>query len=236
MDPSLKNINSFFRGQFQTSPEELRNKLAAIKAYVFDWDGVFNDGAKNENGSSPYSEIDSMGTNLLRFNHYLITGKVPVFSILSGEKNRSCFTLANREHFDTVYFGVKHKAAAIEHLCERYDLRPSEIAFVFDDVLDLSAALLVGVRIMVPHPSTSMLIDYAVSQHMVDYTCFSGGKEGAVRECTELMMALRGRYNETIEQRVASSETYQQYLTLRQAIITSFLTVDASLFVEQTDL
>ncbi len=236
MDEPIKNIASSFRGKFQTEPQALRDKLSTIKAYVFDWDGVFNDGFKNDTGSSPFSEIDAMGTNLLRFNHYLSNGSLPVFAIMSGEKNRACFTLARREHFDTVYFGVRHKAVALEHLCERYEITPAQTAFVFDDVLDISAAQIAGLKIMVPHASTSLLVDYAMQQGMVDYLCFSDGRNNAVRECTELMMGLSGRYRETIEQRVANSETYQQYLSQRQAITTSFLTLDASLFIEQTDL
>src|SRR5688572_1366506 len=157
MDQSLTNISSFFSGNFHTSPADLREKLKGIRAFVYDWDGVFNDGFKDEKGTSPFNEIDSMGTNLLRFNHYIIHEELPFFAILSGEKNNACFTLAKREHFDAVYFGVKHKAAAIEDICEKHKLVPHQVAFVFDDVLDLSAAKIAGLRIMIPHSSTLML-------------------------------------------------------------------------------
>ena len=33
-----------FKGSFITKPAEIQQKLAKVKAYVFDWDGVFNIG------------------------------------------------------------------------------------------------------------------------------------------------------------------------------------------------
>ena len=58
-------------GMFVCSPEELKQKLMNVKAFVFDWDGVFNNGQKQSSGGSHFSEVDSMGLNLLRFSHYL---------------------------------------------------------------------------------------------------------------------------------------------------------------------
>ncbi len=236
MDHSLANITSFFSGTFHTTPADIKEKLKGIRAFVYDWDGVFNDGSKDENGASPFNEIDSMGTNMLRFNHYLLHNALPYFAILSGEKNSACFKLAKREHFDAVYFRVKHKAAAIDDMCEKHKLVPHQIAFVFDDVPDLSVAKIAGLRIMIPHSSTLLLINYATEHGLVDYVTSNSGSHNAVRESTELMMGLSGRYNETIEARVSNSEKYKQYLSQRQGIQTSFFTVDNTVFTEQKDL
>ena len=47
-----------------TAPEpELLRRLARTKAVLFDWDGVFNDGFKDAEGGSPFSEVGSMGVN-----------------------------------------------------------------------------------------------------------------------------------------------------------------------------
>src|SRR5690606_10938202 len=97
MAGALNKIIEQFKGQVQTTPELLREKLSGVKAFVFDWDGVFNDGMKDEKGSSRFSEVDSMGTNLLRFNHFLRSGELPITAIISGEKNQAAFTLAERE-------------------------------------------------------------------------------------------------------------------------------------------
>ena len=84
MNLDSNQILEFFKGTFLTDASLIRQKYLNVKAFAFDWDGVFNDGYKNEKGSSFFSEIDSMGTNLLRFNHYLVTKNLPVVAIISG--------------------------------------------------------------------------------------------------------------------------------------------------------
>src|SRR5690606_36743845 len=133
MPGSLLHIADHFKGQFIIAPELMREKLDQVKAFVFDWDGVFNNGMKDENGSSPFSEVDSMGTHMLRLNHYLRTGKPPLPAIITGEKNKAAFSLAEREHFNAVYYGIRRKAAALAHLCLTHHLAPGEVAYIFDD-------------------------------------------------------------------------------------------------------
>ena len=229
-------ITSLFKGRFITGLDALQQQLGGIKAYVFDWDGVFNDGYKNNQGSSPFSEIDSMGTNLLRFSHYLRTGTNPVLAIISGEKNEAAFTLARREAFHAVYFKVKHKAQAWEHLANAYGIRPDEIAFVFDDVLDLSAARLAGLRIMVPHAATERLVQFCIEQRLADYVTAAEGHQHAVRESTELLMSLGNNYEDTVQNRMAFSPVYQEYLAVRNSTPTSFFTIDSAQTVQAVSL
>lgn len=226
MHHPFEHITSVFRGRFVAPPVRLYEKLEKCKAYVFDWDGVFNDGFKNDNGSSPYSEIDSMGTNLLRYNHFLRTGNNPVFAIISGEKNTAAFTLSQRENFHSVYFRIKHKADALEHLCKQYDLKQEEIAFVYDDVLDLSAARLAGLRVLVPHTANPMLTEFCTQNGLVDYITYCNGNQHAVREAAEMLMGISGHYNDTIRNRMDFSGSYQEYLQKRNQVSTSFFTID----------
>ncbi|HSU27794.1 MAG TPA: hypothetical protein VLJ68_05390 [Chitinophagaceae bacterium] len=224
------------QGKFITDPLQFGKRLSKIRAYLFDWDGVFNDGYKNENGSSPFSEPDSMGINLLRFNHFLRKSTQPVLAILSGEKNSAAFSLAKREHFQDVYFSIKNKIDAVRHICARYQLELEQVAFVFDDVLDLSVAGSAGIRIMVPHASTSLLVDYAIRNELVDYVTHHSGREHAVRESTELLMTVGGHYDETIRHRIEFTDTYQQYLSQRNQVATRFFTADTPGFKEVTEL
>jgi 3-deoxy-D-manno-octulosonate 8-phosphate phosphatase (KDO 8-P phosphatase) len=215
-----------FKGLFAASPEAIAARLKDIKAFVFDWDGVFNDGKKDAGGSGYFSEVDAMGTNLLRFNHYLLKKEVPLSAIISGEKNDVTFTFAKREHFHAVYFGVKHKLNAIEHFCSETGLAPENIAFFFDDVLDFSAASVAGLRIMIGRASTPLLKEYAQKNNYVDYiTAFSGGEHG-LRESAELLLSASGLYNETLDHRVQSSEIYKSYLDKRNRQATSFYSSD----------
>ena len=71
MNLDVELIFSEIGGTFLSNALDISAKLKTIKAFVFDWDGVFNNAVKNENKSSNFNEADSMGTNLLRFNYFL---------------------------------------------------------------------------------------------------------------------------------------------------------------------
>ncbi|HTB07578.1 MAG TPA: phosphatase [Bacteroidia bacterium] len=218
------SIEKIFQGRFLTSPAKMQSKFEKVKAFLFDWDGVFNNGQKDHNGSSLFNEVDSMGTNLLRFNHYQRKGKLPIASIISGEKNAASFMFAEREHFNSVYYSVKHKATALEHFCKDHKVTPAEIAFVFDDVLDFSIANQVGIRIMIGRESNPLLENYTEHHKLADYiTACDGGNHG-VREATEVLMGLTGNFDNIIDHRLKFSKTYSSYFTSRNSGTTKFYT------------
>lgn len=234
MSDSLIYIAEHFKGSFIAEPSVLQQKLAKVKAYVFDWDGVFNNGQKDGDGSSPFNEVDAMGTNLLRFNHYLNTNHLPVVAVISGERNTAAFSLAKREHFHAVYCGVKNKVEALDHLCFAYNLSSAEVAFVFDDVLDLSMAAVTGLRIMVSRACNPLLTDYVVQRQYADYLTYCTGAENGVRESIELMMGIRGKYVQTIDERMNYTETYKQYLQKRNEPTPLFYKSESSKIIEDT--
>ena len=123
-------------GRFITPETELIEKLKQVKAFVFDWDGVFTDACKDHLLQSRFNEADSMGTNLLRFSYYLNHKTIPITAIISGEKNSAAFTFIDRERFHASYSKFANKLAATKHLCEMHNIQPDELCFVFDDVLD----------------------------------------------------------------------------------------------------
>lgn len=211
----MVQLADHFKGRFINAPEDIIEKLQVIKAFVFDWDGVFNAGQKDEQSGSPFNEVDSMGTNLLRFNHYLRTDTAPVTAIISGENNGAALKLARREHFHAVYCSFRHKPDAMAHLCEAHDIRPAEIAFFFDDVLDFSLAKDCGLRMMIGRACNPLMIDYAVRNNYVDYITACDGQNSGVRECAELLTGLSGRYDETMKDRIEWTERYRHYLEAR---------------------
>lgn len=232
MSDQLLYIAENFKGKFILEPFTMQQRLRKIKAYIFDWDGVFNGGQKDEHGTSPFNEIDSMGTNLLRFNHYLRTGINPFIFIISGENNSAALALGTREHYHAVYSGIKHKMDAMKHLCKEHNIKEHEIAFVFDDVLDFSLAANAGFRVMVKRNCNPLMIDFAIQQNLVDYLTANDGNNNAVREAVEMMMGINGIYKETFENRMNFSVSYQNYLIQRQQIETKFYTSKNSEIVE----
>jgi 3-deoxy-D-manno-octulosonate 8-phosphate phosphatase (KDO 8-P phosphatase) len=233
MDKDTTGSINYFKGEFLEASFTVAEKLARIKVFVFDWDGVFNNGVKDENGSSAFSEIDAMGTNLLRFNHYLRTGKIPYTVIISGESNKASQVLAKREHFNAVYYKTANKILSFNHLCKHYQIEPAETAFIFDDVLDFSMAKHCGIRIMVSRTCNPLLIEFAKKNRLADYITDADGGNHAVRESAELLISLSGKYEETIEQRMLFSAGYAQYLKIRNEVQPVFYTSIDSEIIEQ---
>ncbi|MEI6019822.1 MAG: phosphatase [Bacteroidota bacterium] len=230
----LKNIYIELGGTFVTPIDRMQDKLKHIKAFVFDWDGVFNDGRKDAGGSSNFSEVDSMGTNLLRYSYFLRKKQMPITAIISGEKNETAFYFSERECFNYSFYKIANKKLALEKICEKEHLHPHEIAYFFDDVLDLPIAEVCGLRILVNQKSNPLFFEYCKDAHLVDYATAYSGARFAVREACELLMALNGNYSEVMHSRTKYDEHYTQYIAQRRSIKPDFYTLKDNV-IEQTN-
>lgn len=219
-------------GQFMTPEAELIEKLKQVKAFVFDWDGVFTNGSKDYLLQSHFNEVDSMGVNLLRFSHYLNHKTIPLTAIISGEKNSAAFTFVDRERLHACYSKFSNKSNAVIHLCETYNLKPNQICYMFDDVLDLSLAEVCGLRIFVSRKANPLFNEYVIKNGYADYITGATSGALAVREASELLMGLNGNYNEVITERKNFSEIYSSYLTLRKETTPVYYTNDNGAVVE----
>jgi 3-deoxy-D-manno-octulosonate 8-phosphate phosphatase (KDO 8-P phosphatase) len=228
----LESIFNVLGGRFITPSQEIQERLQNIKAFVFDWDGVFNNGQKNNAGGSCFSEVDSMGTNLLRFSHYLKNDALPLTAVISGERNETAFYFSQRECFHYSFYKVPHKLEALKLLCEKEKLEPNQIAYFFDDVLDVPIAEICGVRIMINHKANPLFINYCKKNKLVDYLTSGSGGQFAVREACELLMGLRGNFEEVITGRKNNSAQYEAYIKKRRASQPVFYTWSAEKIVK----
>ncbi|MGC3943611.1 MAG: phosphatase [Chryseolinea sp.] len=219
----IQKIFTAIGGEFYTPFETFASKLKGIRAFIFDWDGVFNDGIKDHQGSSNFNELDAMGTNILRFSRWLDRGELPIVAVMSGERNTLSFQLTTREHFHQGYFRVKNKLQAFRHFAKLHDLNPKEIAFVFDDVLDLGLAEEAGLRIMVQHQGSPLFKKYVHDRQLADYV--ASRSMYAIREACELIIGTTGNYDEVVTHRAQFTDTYERYLATRQAVETEYFTV-----------
>lgn len=205
-------------GEFFTPPSVFVPKLKGIRGVLFDWDGVFNNGFKSGEEGSPFSEVDAMGTNMLRYALWKLSGKLPVTAVISGESNPTSQALAKREHFHDVFLQAKNKAVVFEEFCKKYGLRPDEVLFFFDDVLDLEVARRCGARVMIGRRANPMLTNFAKSSSLVDYITGCPGGEHGLREGCEMVIGLLGLYDAVISERMVFSADYQLYLNQRQEV------------------
>jgi 3-deoxy-D-manno-octulosonate 8-phosphate phosphatase (KDO 8-P phosphatase) len=227
-DKSFENAG----GEFLTPPGKLAAKILSLKAFIFDWDGVFNNGVKTDAGGSPFSEIDSMGLNMLRFSYYLKFGFIPGIYIVTGENNPPALYLSQREHFQAVYLKAKVKTEALDHIIADSELAAQDIAFVFDDILDLGLAAETGTGFFVGRPANPQLNAFVRRSKLADYQTANEGGQNPVREICELCIATLDNYDEVVSLRVANDPRYQEYLEQRNQQEAAFYLYNAGSFEE----
>lgn len=198
----------------------LKARLSSIRAVLFDWDGVFNDGWKDLDGGSPFSEVGSMGVNMLRFGLWLRNSELlPYCAVITGQHNAHAERFAQREKLHGLYMGYIDKREAFDAFLKKHALKAEEVAFFFDDAIDLAVADRCGLRVLMRGQAGEFFVKHAVARGCVDMvTALSGGQNG-LREATDALLTLMGRYGETIDDRATYSATYQRYLSLRQAVV-----------------
>jgi len=212
-------------GKFILSFDQIIEKNNQIKAYLLDWDGVFNNGQKYGKDGSLFNEADSMGLNLLRFSYWMKHGTLPIVGILSGERNETAITWTNRESIQSCYFKCGNKTIALNHFLETHLLQPNEIAYIFDDVLDLKVAEIVGLRFFLPRTNNPLFNQFVIKNSLADYCTSTEGGNFAIREIAELMIAANGNFDEVIENRLNYSSIYYEYIQIRNSIKVEYFTL-----------
>ena len=197
-------------GEFYSSPVVLSEKLKKVKALVFDWDGVWHSGRKSGDVSS-FSEVDSMGLNMLRYCYYLVHGKIPLTLIITGENNVTAFDFAEREHLDGVFYKAKDKGKALDFILLKWDLREEEVLFAFDDILDLGMASRTGVKYLINRSGSILFHDFVGKKGWVDYKTHATGESNGVREICELSIGLLDQFERVVDGRMKMSPDYQAY-------------------------
>lgn len=211
-------------GEFCSSPVVLSKKLENIKALIFDWDGVWHDGKKNGQGTSSFSEVDSMGLNMLRFGYYLLNKSIPTTLIITGEQNVTAFDFAEREHLDGVFYKAKDKLKTFQFIKQKYGLNEEEVLFVFDDILDLAMAKVCGVGYLINRTGSPLMHKMVEEHGWCDYKSAATGSTHAVREVCELTLGLLGSFESVVENRMNFTQSYAAYWELRNQLDTEFYT------------
>lgn len=164
-------------------PEDLRTRLARVRAIVLDVDGVLTDGSMtyDENGleTKTFDVKDGLGLVLLRDLGY----KIGVVSARTSKVVEvRCRELKIPE--EHLVQGERDKAAALDRLLSKWDLDPLEVVAVGDDLPDLGMMRRAGVA-AAPSDAVSIVRD-AAALHLA-----KPGGRGAVRELCDLILEIR---------------------------------------------
>jgi 3-deoxy-D-manno-octulosonate 8-phosphate phosphatase (KDO 8-P phosphatase) len=209
-------------GEFVTPASEIASKIKNIHAFVFDWDGVFNDGRKGAEKTSDFSEIDSMGIHILRYCYWRTHGKLPIVAIITGAENSSAITFAERDHLTAVFSHFKDKSQALDAFKKEYKVDKNQIATVFDDIIDYPLANEAGLRFLVKRESSPLMKNYFREAKLCDYITANEQPQNPIREICELIIGFQGRYDDTLLTRFTEKEQYLEFWNTRQAVKTKF--------------
>jgi len=175
----------------------------SIKLIALDVDGTLTDGTLlcSDNGvqAKAFHVADGLGIVMAQAAGLKI-------AVISGRASRAVEQrMAELKVADLVQ-NCGDKAAALKVLLAKYDLSPEEAAYVGDDINDLPAFAVAGVKIAVADASDAL-------KAQADWVTPRPGGQGAVRDAIDEILRRQGRLNEAIQ---AYLETVKQAETARQ--------------------
>ena len=172
--------------QFNTD-NDLKKKIKNIELLILDVDGVFTNGwiiyDSNGNDLRCFDSQDGTGTLLLKamgIHTVMITVK-PSKPI----KRRA-------EELGIELYVVMPKVKVLDEILTKYHVTPEKICYVGDDIADLGMMKKVGLPIAVAN-ATPVIKDIA------SYITEKPGGSGAVREVTDLILKVQGKFEEALK-------------------------------------
>lgn len=164
------------------NPADFTAQFRRLKLILTDCDGVLTDGGVyySERGEElkRFDIRDGMGVERLRKLAGIETG------IVTGEWSPSVSRRAEKLGIAECHLGAKDKAAVVRAILQRLDLVPEEVAYIGDDVNDLSAFERVGLAAC---PGDALDAVKAAAHIVLERP----GGHGAFREFAELVLKFR---------------------------------------------
>jgi 3-deoxy-D-manno-octulosonate 8-phosphate phosphatase (KDO 8-P phosphatase) len=162
---------------FQINVEDFFVRLTQVKLLALDVDGVLTDGGLY------YTET---GEEMKKFNIKDGQGLVSLMqtginvAIISSNSSLATVHRAKKLGIEHIFIGVTDKLEILQNLCEKLTITLSQVAYMGDDIGDLTVLSAVGCPITVADAVPE------VQQRSLYITKLSGGM-GAVREVCNLL-------------------------------------------------
>lgn len=158
--------------------DNLEERLAGIKLFAFDVDGVLTNGEiiYTDRGEEIkiFNAKDGQGINLMNQKGFTT-------AIITARKSPIVQKRAEDLGITEVYQGSKKKIEAIHELMAKYNVDLSEIAYVGDDLPDLCVLKEVGLAFC-PYDSVEEV------KQVCHFIATKEGGKGAVRQITDFLM------------------------------------------------
>lgn len=171
------------------SDQTLNDRIANIKLVIVDNDAVLTDGriVYGDYGDELkfFDVQDGFGLTLLKRAGIRI-------AMVSGKKSRINKRRSKELQFDEIFQNAFDKLKVFEKLLKKYKLRPEEVCYIGDDLIDLPPMKRAGLAVAVKNA----VAEVKSVAHLV--TERSGG-HGAVREAIDLILKNQGKWAQVTE-------------------------------------
>jgi len=166
-------------------------KLAtSIRLLLLDVDGVLTDGklyfGNNGEELKAFNIYDGLGIKLLQRSGVQV-------GIVTGRQSQLVARRAADLGITIVVQGREDKLTAIQELQKQHDFNIAEIAYMGDDLPDLTAIREVGLGMTVANASS------IIKKQAKWISAYAGGN-GAVREACDLIMVAQGSMEKIVQQ------------------------------------
>ncbi len=167
----------------------LLSKLSAVRLLAMDVDGVLTCGEIEVNSdgfeTKRFHVADGLGIQLC-----LLAGLQVAW--ISGRSSEAVSRRAAELNIPHLTMGCANKAKAVAELIGRFTLQPENVAYIGDDLNDLPALSLAGVRFA---PSNAI----SEVKALADMVTERSGGCGAVREVCDVILKAQEKWNGAVE-------------------------------------
>lgn len=158
--------------------------LGHVKTFIFDMDGVLTDGSV-----TMMPDGEQIRTMNIKDGYAMQLAVKKGFKIIiiSGGRSESAKKRLQNLGITDIYMGVHTKTEALEEVMAMYDLQPSQILYMGDDIPDYEVMRKCGVATC-PNDAASEIKEISV------YVSDKMGGKGCVRDVIEQVLRLNGTW------------------------------------------
>ena len=166
----------------------LLERAKKIRLLLLDVDGVLTDGRivyDSQGRDSKFFDVhDGMGVYLL------YKSGIPTV-LITAKGSRVLKPRARDMHVAEVFTDISPKSSLLDKIFKKYHVRPEEVCFVGDDLVDLCIMDKVGFAVAVFNACGEI-------KNLAHYITLKQGGRGAVREVAELILKSQGKWQKII--------------------------------------
>ncbi len=167
-----------------------KEKLAHIKAFAFDVDGVFSN--PNVYLTSDGDMVRTMNTKDGFAVHYAVTQNIPI-AIITGGYSESVRKRFNDLGVTDVYIKSYNKLDDLKDFVSKYNLEPKDVLYMGDDLPDYEAMSACGLATCPADAAEEI-------KGIADYISGQLGGFGCVRDVIEQVLRAQQKWVNVIEQ------------------------------------